>query len=483
MKTAAVCLLLASTWAAGQEAGRPRSSAAGNRIDSLTDLSSSLEALSSRVSKAVVQIFSSGYTLHTEGEESTSNTAVVTRQRATGSGVLLSPDGYILTNAHVVSNARRVRVRLAAEVASAAAGDSAPPGVPAMEPAGKMLEAKIAGLDRDTDIAVLKIEGQKLPSLNLGDSDSLRQGQLVMAFGNPLGLENSVSMGIVSSVARQIKPDDFMMYIQTDAPINPGNSGGPLIDMEGRVMGMNTFILSQSGGSEGLGFAIPSNIIKNIYKQLRDTGHVHRTEIGVAAQSITPPLATGLRLGQDWGVVLSDVIPEGPAAEAGLQPGDVVLSLNGKTMRNASQLQTNLYRYAMGDMVDIAVLRGSQKLTYSVAIAAREDDPQRFADMVDPSKNLVTKLGILGIDIDRKIAEMLPDLRKKYGVVVAATGGESPYSGDSLKLGDIIHAVNTQPVASVLALRTALDALKDTDPLVLEVERDGKLVYVTMEIE
>jgi serine protease Do len=483
MKAAAVCLLFASTWATGQEVSRPRPGAAVNRIDSLNELSASMEELSSRVSKAVVQIFSTGYALRSEGEPGTS-AAVVTRQRATGSGVILSPDGYILTNGHVVSNARRVRVRLAGEKPNAGAPGTVAPGrAAAMQPTGKMLEAKIVGIDRDTDIAVLKIDGQKLPYLQLGDSDSLRQGQLVMAFGNPLGLENSVSMGVVSSVGRQIKPDDTMIYIQTDAPINPGNSGGPLVDAEGRVMGMNTFILSQSGGSEGLGFAIPSNILRNIYTQLRDNGHVHRTEIGVSAQSITPALATGLRLGQDWGVVLADVVPEGTADEAGLHPGDIVLSVNGKTMENARQLETNLYRYAMGDKVAIEVLRGNAKMTYSVAIAARDDDPQRFADMVDPTKNLVPKLGILGIDIDRKVAEMVPDLRKKYGVVVAALGGESPYSGDALKPGDVIHAVNTEPVSSVAALRTALDALKDTDPLVLEVERDSRLVFVTMEIE
>jgi serine protease Do len=467
-------LFLASASAAAQQQPPPTPTAAEPRkIDSLHDLSSSLEALSRRVSRSVVQIFASGYALNDEGESGT-NAAVFTRQRATGSGVILSADGYIVTNGHVVSNARRVRVRVATE---GSAGRSA------LQPVGKVLEARVVGVDRDTDLAVLKIDRTGLPHLSLGDSDTLRQGQLVMAFGSPLGLQNSMSMGVVSSAARQIKPDDTMIYIQTDAPINPGNSGGPLVDSDGRVMGINTFILSQSGGSEGLGFAIPSNIIKNVFDQIRQSGHVHRGEIGAFTQTITPALATGLALPQDWGVLLSDVTPDGPAAQAGLQVGDIVVSLNGKLMQNARQLDVNLYRYAVGQKVKVEVLRGDQKIVYPVAVTEREDDPQRFADMVDPAKNLVPKLGILGIEIDKKIAEILPDLRHPYGIVIAARAGESPYSGDSLKLGDVIYSVNGTTVTTIAALRAAVDNLKDTDPLVLQVERDGRLHFLTLEIE
>ena len=167
------------------------------------------------------------------------------------------------------------------------------------------------GLDRETDIAVLKVEERGLPALELGDSESLRQGQLVMAFGSPLGLENSASLGVVSAVARQLKPDDPMIYVQTDASINPGNSGGPLVDAEGRMVGLNTMILSQSGGNEGIGFAAPSHIVRSVYEQLRASGLVRRGVIGVRAQTITPSLAAGLGLVFDRGVVLSDVTPDG----------------------------------------------------------------------------------------------------------------------------------------------------------------------------
>jgi serine protease Do len=465
-------LLLTALTASAQKAVPVKSAA--ERIDSLHDLSAQLEALSHRVSLAVVQIFSSGYALN-EDRDSGSNAAIVTRQRATGSGVAVSADGFIVTNAHVVSNARKVRVRVAD------GASSGPDGAP--RPSGKMLEATVVGVDRETDLAVLRVDRNDLIPLPLGDSDNLHQGQLVMAFGNPLGLENSVSMGVVSSVARQIKPDDTMIYIQTDAPINPGNSGGPLVDADGKVMGLNTFILSQSGGSEGLGFAIPSNIIRNVYQQIRQEGHVHRSEIGVYAQTITPQMAAGLQLSQDWGVLLSDVDPGGPGDIAGLKPGDIVLSLNGKTESNARQMEVDLYRYPVGARVELLVMRDGGKQTVQVATVERHGDPTRFADLVDPAKNLVTRLGILGIDVDQRVTALLPDLRKRYGVVVAARSGDATYSGDNLHLGDVIYQLNNAPITDVATLRKQLDQLKDSDALVLQVERDGRLMYITLEIE
>jgi serine protease Do len=443
---------------------------------SLGELSISLESLVNRVRPAVVQIFSTGYVTPDEAD-STNTAALLSRQRSTGSGIILSEDGYIVTNAHVVQGARRIQVRIS--VARIRAGRTQ-----AFEPEVKLADGKLIGMDREMDVAVIKIDRTGLPHLTLANSDAVRQGELVMAFGNPRGLEGSVSMGIVSSTTREIHPDDFLAYIQTDAPINPGNSGGPLIDSQGRVVGVNTFILSQSGGSEGLGFAIPSNIVNTVYTELRKEGHVHRGRIGIYVQTISPAVAEGLSLARDWGVLVGDVSPDGPADQAGVKVGDIVVAVNGRTMRNARQMEAYIYRSPMKEKVTLQVLRGQDQLNIDVPVIDSVDDPQRFADMVNPEDNLVPKLGILAIGIDKSLAAMLPGLRNSYGVVVAAGSSATDLtSGTGLQPGDVIYSVNKAPVTTVEALRKKLDQFKPGDEVAMQIERSGRLMYVSIEIE
>jgi serine protease Do len=465
------CLLLAAL----AHAGFAQEPARENKLEAIEGLSTSLETLAQRVNRSVVKIVTSGYGLSEDSDAG--NASLLTRQRATGSGVILTQDGYIVTNAHVIQNARRIRVQLPVSERAARRSTSV------TKPAGTILDAKVVGLDRETDVAVLKVTATGLPTLPLGNSRELRQGQLVMAFGSPLGLENSASLGVVSAAARQLKAYSPMIYIQTDASINPGNSGGPLVDMSGHVVGLNTMILSQSGGSEGIGFAIPSDTLRNVYTQIRKEGHVHRGQIGASVETITPLLAAGLNLPQDWGVLVADVTPDGPADKSGLQPGDIVLSLDSKAMENARQLEVNLWRFPVGDKVSLEVLRGESRLTMNVPVTAQDDDPQRFADLVDPMKNLIPKLGILGVEIDKRLAPMLPDLRKQYGIVVAARAAESDDLDVDLKPGDVIYAINNEPTSTVAALTTALSQMKSGDAVVLQLERDGALMYVAFEME
>jgi len=463
-------VLLTAPFLSGQPAPAPPKPAEGDRANplSLRDLSASYEALTARVRPAVVQIFSTGYAA-VEGGESTNAASLLSRQRSTGSGVILSTDGYIVTNNHVVQGARKIEVKLATGGRNRAQESTLP--------------AKLVGVDREADLAVIKIEKTGLPRLTLGESNNLRQGQLVMAFGNPLGLEGSVTMGVVSATARQLKPDDPMVYVQTDAAINPGNSGGPLVDTEGRVVGINTFILTQSGGSEGVGFAIPSNVVLRSYEQIRKDGHVHRGQLGVVVQSITPAMAKGLNLPQDWGAIASDVVPDGPADKAGLKVGDVILTLNGQTMEDARELENAVYRLALDDKVRLAVSREGKTLNFTVPVIERDDDPQRFADMVNPNDNLIQRLGILAIEISDKLADLLPELRHDYGIVVAAGSSNAPYSGPALAPGDVIYEINRTPAVTIKALRATLDALKPGDSVVLQIERNGKLMYIPIELE
>ena len=441
--------------------------------DVLHQLNNTLEALSAKVSRSVVQVFSTGYSFNEEA--SGENASLFSKQRSSGSAVIFTTDGYLITNNHVVQGAERVRVQLSYT------DDLGPGRHSIVRRRGKLLPARVVGADRESDLAVLKIDGGPYPALEFGRSDELRQGSLVLAFGNPLGLESSVTMGVVSSIARQIKADDSMIYIQTDAPINPGNSGGPLLDPDGRVVGINTFIISQSGGSEGIGFAIPSNIVKMVADQLKDKGHVHRGEIGAYAQTITPELASGLNLSRDYGVILSDVFPDGPADKAGLKPGDIVLVLNDRTMENARQFSVNLYEEGKQAKAKLKILRGKDELDFEVPVTVREDDPARFMDMVNAQENTIADLGILGITVDKKVSELLPELRNPYGVVVAMRSPAAKYSGGGgFETGDVIYQVNGTAVTTVPALRKAVTDLKPGDPLVVQIERDGKLMYLTL---
>ena len=346
-----------------------------------------------------------------------------------------------------------------------------------------IVRARLIGFDRRTDIAVLKIDRAGLPSLKMGEAQDVHVGEVVMAFGSPLGLEGSVSMGVVSSTARQVREDEPLLYIQTDAPINPGNSGGPLVDAAGRVVGINTFILSQSGGSEGLGFAIPGEVVQNVYEQILKDGHVHRGQVGIVAQNVTPAMAQALHLTGDSGAIASDVLPGGPADQAGVKTGDVIVAMNGREIREAKNLQSAIYSQALDNDTTLAVRRGKETFTAKVKVIERQDDPQRFADMVDPAKNTIAKLAILAIEVTNAVKAMLPELRHSCGLVIAGELPDTPYSGESLAPGDVIYEVNQSPATSIRAVTEALAALKSGDPVVLQIERGGTLQYVTIELD
>lgn len=444
------------------------------KTDVLRQMSSSFEEISQRSGRAVVQIFARSYV---PAENSDSSGELLTAQNSSGSGIIMTPDGYILTNAHVVKGAHTLRVQLNMRTASEAReqGDRT---------ANRALPATIVGVDRESDLAVLKIDKKNLPYLMFGDSDELKQGQVVLALGNPLGLDNSVSMGVVSATARQIKGEDPMVYIQTDAPINPGNSGGPLVDTEGRVVGINTFILTQSGGSEGIGFAIPSNMAREVYAQLKAQGHVHRAQLGLVGETITPQMAEGLGLEADRGVIVSDIEPDGPADDAGIKVDDIILALNGKRLESIRQLQAFVFGQAPGKEVTLRVQRGGDQLELPVETEEESgDELDALADAVDPVKNLVPELGIIGLNITKPIRQLMPDLRRPQGVVVAARTANIPYSGPPLDTGDVIYSVNRRVVINVADLRNVLGAMKAGQSAVLLVERDGHLMYIPLELD
>ena len=437
----------------------------------LVQLNDALENLAAKVSPAVVQILVTGY--GPANQESRSETALIVRQHAVGSGVIVDPDGYIMTNAHVVEGAQRIQVAL-----------PIPPDSGVQVPIGKrhILDAKLLGQHKETDLALLKIDETGLPTLPL-NTQRPRVGQLVFAIGSPEGLQNSLTMGVVSAVARQADPSKAMTYIQTDAPINPGNSGGPLVDMDGTVLGINTFILSQGGGSEGLGFAIPARVVAFVYHSLRKYGHVHRVEIGAASQEITPTLADALHLPRHWGVIVVDVTPGGPAEAAGLKIQDIILAADDRRIETLPSLESALYLHRIDKPVKLEISRGEERKTIYVPAVEHRDAMDQIMDSINPENSLVPRLGVLAIDLTDALRQQLSSLRIPSGVIVVGRAADLILPDTGLQAGDIIHTLNGTPVDSVDQLRSMTHDLKIGAPVALQIERDGGLMYVSFEVE
>src|SRR6201986_2276173 len=285
-----------------------------------------IDQVAERAMQSVVEIEVTGYGVpeNDKGSDQGQSQQVLERQRSLGSGVIVDPDGYIITNNHVVAGALRIRVIIAPATVELVSGNTQ------LHNPQRVYEAKLIGATHYADLALIKIEAKGLPAISLPEQFHFRLGQTVVAIGAPEGLDHTVTKGIISAIGRQPEIDRPMVYVQTDAPINPGNSGGPLVDRNGNLVGINTFIVTSGGGSEGLGFAIPEPIVRFVYHELKDHGIVPQVTIGAHAQSITPALGAGLKLPQDWGVILSDLDSNGPAAAAGLKVRDIITAIDSR---------------------------------------------------------------------------------------------------------------------------------------------------------
>jgi serine protease Do len=377
---------------------------------------------------------------------------------ARGSGFIISADGIVVTNNHVVKGARTLSVTL----------DD-----------GTVLPAKVIGTDPRTDIAVLKISASHpLPFIQLGNSRDVKPGEWVVAMGNPFGLGGSVTAGIVSAVSRDIGAGPYDQFIQVDAPINQGNSGGPLFTQDGKVIGMNTAILSPSGGSVGIGFAIPSDMIRTVSAQLQKTGTVVRGYVGVEAQQITPTTALAMHLKTNDGALLAGVQSDSPAAEAGLQPGDVIQSVNGLKIANPKELALQVASIQPGDEAHLSVLHDGQSKDVSVKVGTLPNEQTASNDTQGNDHHAQIGLALAPLSPDVRSQLDLPDGTK--GAVVQGVQPGSPAEVAGLQPGDVIVGVGSHAVSSPAeAARAMRNALNDNDhALALRVIRNGQPVFV-----
>jgi serine protease Do len=380
------------------------------------------------------------------------------REQSLGSGVIVSPDGTILTNNHVIDGASDIKVFLSDK---------------------REFKAKLIGTDPKTDIAVLKIDATNLPTLPLGDSNQLQVGDLIFAIGDPFGVGETATMGIVSATGRgNLGIENYEDFIQTDAAINPGNSGGAMIDIHGNLVGINTAILSHgAGGNEGVGFAIPVSMVKPVMDQIMTHGKVVRGYLGVHIQDVTPELATAFGLKQGGGVLIGDVSPDTPAARAGLKKGDVILQINGQPIDARNQLQVQIAQMAPGTPVKLQIWRNGATQNVSLNLGELPET----AEKEGPGE---TSGGALeGVEVQNLTPDISQELNLApgtHGVVVTSVDQASPAAAAGLSRGDVIQEVNHKPISNTGEFQQALSGA-DKQPVLLLVNHGGASGFVVVE--
>ncbi len=374
--------------------------------------------------------------------------------RSLGSGFLINPDGYIVTNNHVVDGATEITVRLSDE---------------------REMPAKVAGRDPKTDLALIKVKATGLPIIPLGDSSELQVGEPVMAIGNPFGLQQTVTTGIVSATGRVIGEGPYDDFIQTDASINPGNSGGPLINTRGQAIGINAAIFSQGGGSIGIGFAIPINLAKSVVTQLAESGHVVRGWLGVSVQRLTPELAKSFNLSNSNGALVASVVEGSPAMKAGLKAGDVITQYNGRPVARVDDLPRAVAETPVGHEVPLTVFREGKTLTLTAKIAQLAESHQKVAADTKAKGSLGLSVESLTPSLARQLG-----LKEDHGVLVRGVQDDSPAANAGVQPGDVIAEVDHHPVASVEEMKRVVDEHPKGTPILVLVHREGAGLFVAI---
>ncbi|HEX2887259.1 DegQ family serine endoprotease [Vineibacter terrae] len=369
-----------------------------------------------------------------------------------GSGFIVAPDGLILTNAHVVKNARTVTVKLSDQ---------------------REFAAKVIGLDQATDVAVLKIDAKGLPTVTIGDADKVHVGEWVLAIGSPYGFENTVTAGIVSATSRALPNQSYVPFIQTDVPVNPGNSGGPLFNTRGEVVGINSQIYSDTGGYQGLSFAIPISVAMKVQKQIVANGTVHRGWLGATVQDVTQALADAFGLAKPGGVLVSSVEQDSPAAKAGLLSGDVILKLNGSDVPRSGDLPPRIADLAPGTRAHLDIWRRGETKQLAVTIGERHTDQQAQADSSTPATQ-----GRLGLAVRPLSPQEARSIDEKGGLLVEGVTGPAARAG--VQPGDVVLSFNGQPVTSIDALRGL--AAKAQDHAALLIRRENAKIFVPLDL-